>query len=114
MSIDLEQDQLLTLPQACRMLPRKPSPATLWRWRKSGVVVNGKRIRLECIRVGGQWHTTRAAFSEFLRRQTDAALATSENRDEPSVGRSEAMERKLKEAGLSSSKPVIRSESPQR
>lgn len=94
--IDLENDELLTLAQACRLLPRKPSPATLWRWRKVGVLVNGQRIRLECIRVGGKWHTTRKAFSEFVRSQTEAATID----DTESTERSERTERKLTEAGL--------------
>ena len=100
MSIDLDHDELVTLGEACRLLPRRRSPATLWRWRTSGVLVNGRRIRLECVRVGGQWHTTRAAFSEFLRTQTDAALPSSSTDDEQPDGRSEAVEQKLKDAGL--------------
>ena len=100
MSINLEQDTLLTLAQACRLLPRRPSPSTLWRWRTSGVVVNGRRIRLECIRAGGIWCTTRAAFSEFLRRQTTAALETPDHIDETPAERSKAEELRLKEAKL--------------
>lgn len=95
-AIDLDNDELLTLAEACRLLPRKPSPSTLWRWRTKGVVVNGQRIRLDCVRVGGKWHTTRSAFSEFLRRQTEAATTD----DTESTERSERTERKLTEAGL--------------
>lgn len=94
--IDLDNDELLTLAEACRLLPRKPSPATCWRWRKVGVLVNGQRIRLECIRVGGKWHTTRKAFSEFLRCQTEAATPDDTEPNE----RTERTERKLSEAGL--------------
>jgi hypothetical protein len=73
--IDLAEDQLLTLGQACRLLPSKPSPTTLWRWRTSGLLVNGRRIRLQCVKVGAAWYTTQEAFSDFLRAQTEAALA---------------------------------------
>ena len=52
-------------------LGKRISPATLWRWRLKGV--NG--VKLECIRVGGYWFTTDAAFGEFLRAQTENALA---------------------------------------
>jgi hypothetical protein len=31
------------------------------RWRKPGV----RGVRLECIRVGGIWHTSTAAFQRF-------------------------------------------------
>jgi len=96
-TIDLERDELLTLAQACRLLPRKPSPATLWRWRKTGILFNGQRIQLECVRVGGVWYTTAKAFADFLRRQTEAA--SSQNSDEPHE-RSEQTQRKLTEVGL--------------
>jgi hypothetical protein len=75
MSIDLQHEELLTLSSACRLLPRVPSPATLWRWRTKGVLVNGQRIRMTCVRAGGVWYTTRNSFAEFLRRQTEAALS---------------------------------------
>lgn len=99
MSIDLERDELLTLTQACRLLPRKPSPSTLWRWRTSGVVVNGRRVRLTCIRAGGTWLTTMAAFADFLKQQTEAALETAVTNDH-SQPRSSAQSARLKDAGL--------------
>ncbi|MFV1969065.1 MAG: DUF1580 domain-containing protein [Pirellulaceae bacterium] len=95
-NIDLENDELLTLAQACHLLPRRPSPATLWRWRTKGVAVKGQRIRLECVRAGGTWCTTKQAFADFLRRQTDAADPAE---PKPST-RSESTERRLAEAGL--------------
>lgn len=99
MSIDLEQDELLTLSQACRLLPSKPSPSTLWRWRRSGVVVNGRRIRLTCIRAGGTWLTTREAFADFLQQQTEAALGGAAVGEE-SEPRTNAQKERLKNAGL--------------
>ena len=97
--IDLENDELLTLAEACRLLPKTPSPATLWRWRTKGVVVNGQRVQLECVRVGGAWHTTKKAFADFLRRQTEAATG----RESETAERPVRTERKLGEAGLLSS-----------
>ncbi len=52
-------------------LGKRISPATLWRWRLKGV--NG--VRLQCLRLGGSWVTSEAAFGEFLRAQTENALA---------------------------------------
>jgi hypothetical protein len=72
---DLSTDQYITLSRACRKLPKKPAPSTLWHWRVDGVKIKGRKIKLQCVRVGGQWYTTEAAFSEFLRQQTEAALA---------------------------------------
>src|SRR4051812_2842784 len=89
--------KLLTMAQACRLLPKQPSPSTLWRWRTRGVTINGQRIRLACIRSGGQWLTSAAAVAEFLRQQTGAALAKSEYGVEE---RSETMLRRLVDAGL--------------
>lgn len=68
MSIDIEKDELLTLAQACRLLPKRPSPTTLWRWRTIGV----RGVKLECLRVSGRWVTTARCMTEFIRRQADA------------------------------------------
>ena len=92
--------QYRTLLQACRAagLPKKPSPPTLWRWRTSGVLINGQRIRLECVKVGGSWLTTDEAFSEFMRQQTAAALAPFDAPEKPS--RSPETQKRLAKAGL--------------
>jgi hypothetical protein len=95
-NINLETDELLALGEACRLLPIKPSPATLWRWRTKGVRAGNQRIWLECVRVGGRWYTTRAAMARFISQQTAAATPID---DEPRE-RSALTERKLDEAGL--------------
>lgn len=100
MPIDLEQDKLLTLSQACHLLPRKPSPATLWRWRTSGLLIKGCRIKLECVKAGGVWCTTREAFSEFLKRQTDAALSKEFPNTDSSSPRPSHTKKLLEKAGL--------------
>lgn len=92
-SIDLENDQLLTMAQACRLLPRRPSPSTIWRWRVRGV----GGVRLKCVRVGGMWATTARALAEFLRAQTDRALPL-EGDAPPS--RPDSTTRRLRDAGL--------------
>lgn len=97
--IDLERDELLTLSEACRLLPRQPSPATLWRWRTRGLKVNGKCVKLECIRVGARWCTTREALADFLRRSTEAASPT-ESAEEEQQERDPATQRRLKAAKL--------------
>jgi len=97
-TIDLEHDELLTLGQACRLLPRKPSPPTLWRWRVKGVKINGQCIKLEAVRCGGVWVTTQAAMVDFIERQTTAATPATD--DQPDETRSPATERRLAAAGL--------------
>lgn len=61
----------LTLAQAARELPGKPSPSTVWRWCRRGV--NG--VRLEYRRVGRNIITNRAALQRFIDELTrrDAA-----------------------------------------
>ena len=94
MPIDLASDKLLTLAAACKMLPHRPSPSTLWRWRTHGV--NG--VKLECVRAGNRWYTTAAAMCEFLRRQTEVTTRTADQ--ESGDQRSEEMLARLKKAGL--------------
>jgi len=94
--IDLQHDKLLTLSQACKLLPHRPSPATLWRWRKKGILINGQRIKLQAVRAGGSWCTTSAAMADFIERQTEAASVP----DDAPAGRTDATERRLQAAGL--------------
>lgn len=79
-------------------LGKRISPATLWRWRLKGV--NG--VRLQCLRLGGVWVTSDAAFGEFLRAQTENALAacTGGQLNQPPAERSPEKIRRLKAAGL--------------
>ena len=91
MTIDLTAENLITLSEAARLLPTKPAPCTLWRWRSKGV--NG--ARLECVRSGGRWLTTRHALVRFLIAQTQA---TSSN-VQPAIQHPD-MRSQLREAGL--------------
>ena len=101
MAIDVVNDELLSLSKACRSLPQAPSPSTAWRWRTSGILVHGKRIKLDCVKVGGAWYTTQDAFAEFVRALTDAANIpnSGESSDRP-ARRSDAVEARLQKAGL--------------
>jgi hypothetical protein len=94
----LPGEKLLALAEVCRVLPKKPSPSTTWRWRTTGVKVNGRTIKLECVRVGGRWFTTSAAWADFLRQQTEAAL--SRPSDDLPAERTADEERRLQSEGL--------------
>lgn len=98
--IDLEDDELLSISEACHLLPRRPSPSTLWRWRVHGVAAGGKRVFLQCVKVGSTWCTTRRAFAEFVREQTEAALGQSPFGDDSPSERPESTERRLDERSL--------------
>jgi hypothetical protein len=61
--IDLTTETLVGLPAAARHLPpyrggRPVNPVTLWRWITTGVqLTDGRRVRLEAVRLGGRWLT---------------------------------------------------------
>jgi len=87
MPIDIFNEQLITFSELARWQPRRRGDrpvhvATIHRWRSRGL----KGIRLEGVRVGGAWHTSREAFRRFTDRLT--ARATSEEITRPdSLGR---------------------------
>ena len=94
--INLECDELFPVGTLIKQrLGKRVSPATQWRWRLHGV----GGVRLECVRCGGLWMTTAAAFAEFVRAQTANCSPTPMNSDAP-VERSESKKRKLAAAGL--------------
>jgi hypothetical protein len=67
--IDHENEQLLTLTAAAKLLPSRPNVATLWRWRTAGV----RGIKLETFLCGGRRMTSREALSRFFAATTAAA-----------------------------------------
>ncbi|MEZ5398001.1 MAG: DUF1580 domain-containing protein [Bryobacterales bacterium] len=99
-NIDLERDELVPLAKLieCR-LGHRPSPATLWRWRLKGVRIGDKRIRLECVRVGGVWYSTLGAWAAFIAAQTKATTAR-EMSDLPNPMRTPEIECQLRDQGL--------------
>ena len=64
--IDVRTERPVTLAHLVKQLPPRRSerpvhPATAHRWRNPGL----RGLRLECIRVGGRWHTSMEAFQRF-------------------------------------------------
>ncbi len=63
---DLDPDSALTLTQAAALIGshtgRRPSASTCWRWALRGI--RGKK--LEVIRIGGLYYTTRGMVEAFL------------------------------------------------
>jgi hypothetical protein len=66
----------LSLSQAARRFPPfregKPcAPSTIFRWITAGVrLPDGRRVRLEAVRLGGRWLTSTQAIERFIARQT--------------------------------------------
>ena len=69
MSINPNSEDVVTLTEAARLLPRRPNVATLWRWRKAGI----RGVRLETMMYGGRRVTSREALDRFFERVTAAA-----------------------------------------
>lgn len=68
-----EQDQHITLTQAAKITPGRPSTNCIWRWCRRGVLArNGQRVRLEHVRIGGKIFTTRRWVEAFGKSLAEA------------------------------------------
>lgn len=70
-AINVNSEHVVTLSQLAKGLPerrkaRPVHPSTIQRWRHPGV----KGVRLECVRIGGVWHTSLEAFQRFCDKLT--------------------------------------------
>jgi hypothetical protein len=74
--IDLTQESVLSLAQAAKLQPpgrrgRSMSLSCVLRWVLQGVRgPDGKVVRLEAVRLGGRWLTSREALQRFAEAQT--------------------------------------------
>jgi hypothetical protein len=106
-TINVSSEQLLTLSQLAKRLPRRRRDrpihaSTIHRWRHPGV----RGVRLECIRIGGAWHTSVQAFQRFCDRLSmpDAVPSNSapqQDNPEPKENQQyqDLVERELEERG---------------
>jgi hypothetical protein len=69
--LDITSEDTLTLTDACRILPRgrngsRPQLSTLLRWILDGCrAPDRRRVRLEAVRLGNKWITSRQALQRF-------------------------------------------------
>ena len=74
--LDLTSEIPLSLAAAARLVPaarngKKTHLSTLLRWILQGVrLPSGEVVRLEAIRLGSRWMTSKAALQRFAERQT--------------------------------------------
>src|SRR5262249_1607702 len=112
------QTAYITLGQAARCAPGRPSTNCLWRWCRKGVLArSGERIKLQHIRMGGKIFTQEQWVREFGERLAEADAAYLCQHDaggnaQPETGRLpnpeasrhrthlEQVDRELQEAGL--------------
>lgn len=59
-------EEHITLSQAAKLAPGRPSPNCVWRWCREGVkAASGQRVRLKHVRFGSRIYTTRQWLSAF-------------------------------------------------
>jgi Protein of unknown function (DUF1580) len=98
----LTGEKPLTLAEAARLLPKRPNPATLWRWRTKGV----RGVKLETLLIGGRRYVSRVALQQFIDAVTSAASRTEESpaaskpSNETKRQRPAETSRRLRQAGL--------------
>lgn len=67
---------MLTVKKLRSQFSGQPHPATIRRWVKKGLLVNGVRVRLECEREGGRMVFTDEQVAEFRRKLSMPKTAT--------------------------------------
>jgi hypothetical protein len=79
---EIEAGDGLSLPAAGRLFPAhrgdgSVDPSTVFRWRHKGrETPDGRTVKLEAVRVGGRWLTSRGAVARFVAALTAAATPT--------------------------------------
>jgi hypothetical protein len=69
----LDSHELLTLVEAAKVSPGRPSMFCIWRWcRKGGLSRDGERLRLQHVRVGGRIFTSKRWLDEFGKQIAEA------------------------------------------
>jgi len=78
-----QSEEHLTLGQAARLVPGRPSANCVWRWCREGVRSKaGGRVRLRHTRFGGRIFTTRTWIEAFGAALAEADAAHFDRRDE--------------------------------
>ena len=71
-----ETEGYISLTEAAKLAPGRPSINCVWRWCRKGVIArSGERIRLQHVRIGGKLFTTAQWVGEFGQRLADADTA---------------------------------------
>lgn len=80
----LEPDhEYLTLTEAAKQAPGRPSSNAVWRWARRGVLARtGERVRLRHIRLGGKILTRADWLHDFASTLADADAAHFDERSE--------------------------------
>ncbi|HMN39601.1 MAG TPA: DUF1580 domain-containing protein [Phycisphaerales bacterium] len=77
-------EEHITLSQAAKLAPGRPSPNCVWRWCREGVrAASGKRVRLKHVRFGSRIYTTRQWLAAFGLALAEADAAHFERNEQP-------------------------------
>ena len=77
--LEIQSGHGLSLSAAGKLFPghrggEAVDPSTVFRWRTTGSrAANGSIVKLESVRVGGRWLTSRGAVSRFVAALTSAS-----------------------------------------
>jgi hypothetical protein len=76
-TVDLTREEAISFEQARLIMPPKRSgkpvhAETIRRWVTVGCQTPAGPVRLEAVRLGSRWITTREAIGRFMRRLTQA------------------------------------------
>lgn len=97
--IDTTTEKLIPLAEACKLVPparqgRKTHLPTLLRWILRGTRnPAGETVRLEAIRLGNRWMTSREALQRFVERLTPATDTPLQSVPRTATARQRASER---------------------
>lgn len=73
MQAETQTTELITLTEAAKIAPGRPSTNAMWRWCRRGVLSRGgERVRLRHVRVGGQLFTRLEWLEEFGAKLAEA------------------------------------------
>jgi hypothetical protein len=107
--IDLTTETLISLPEAAKLLPpgRRNRPvnlSTILRWILDGVKLPcGKAVRLEAVRLGGRWLTSKESLQRFAESQTPRLVESAGSTPRTPAARQRSSERaaqELERAGM--------------
>ena len=69
----MQDNEYITLAEAAKLAPGRPSSNCIWRWCRRGVRSrSGQTVCLDHIRVGGRIFTTRALLGRFFAAVAEA------------------------------------------
>lgn len=90
---EIQSGEGLSLAAAGRLFPghrggRAVDPSTVFRWVTKGTAVGGQTVKLEAVRAGARWLTSRPAVGRFVTALTAAASPAPARPDPPRATRS--------------------------